>query len=157
MPLTPMLLELGTGTALRSGDYTKAASRAVRDALWHNSINVAEIFNTNKENNDKCKIENKQFRCKKRITTTENDNKISQLQSEANSAALAAVQARDAINNTENFKIIWDLYFGILKKGKAKYINLKMVKKGSEFEIDKRDALNKSVGAPHRHKRAPLA
>ena len=95
--------------------------------LWYIFVSVIEkslkvydltYFNTNKENNDKCKIENKQFRCKKRITTTENDNKISQLQAEANSMALAAVQARDAINNSENFKMIWDLYYGILKRGK---------------------------------------
>ncbi len=49
MPLTPMLIELGTGTALRAGNYTSAACRALRDALWHNSINLAEFFNANKE------------------------------------------------------------------------------------------------------------
>ena len=32
------------GTSLRRGDYTQAAERAVRDALWHNSINLAELF-----------------------------------------------------------------------------------------------------------------
>jgi uncharacterized protein (TIGR02058 family) len=32
------------GTSLRRGDYTQAAVRGVRDALWHNSINLAELF-----------------------------------------------------------------------------------------------------------------
>ena len=29
------------GTDIRGGDYTKAAVRALRDALWHNSLSVA--------------------------------------------------------------------------------------------------------------------
>ena len=29
------LLEMGMGTDLHGKDYTKAAQRAVRDALWH--------------------------------------------------------------------------------------------------------------------------
>jgi len=37
------------GTSLRRGDYTQAAARAVRDALWHNSINLAELFGYSKE------------------------------------------------------------------------------------------------------------
>jgi len=32
------------GTSLRRGDYTEAATRAIKDALWHNSINLAELF-----------------------------------------------------------------------------------------------------------------
>ena len=40
----PLLVEFGMGTSLRRGDYTQAAERAVRDALWHNSINLAELF-----------------------------------------------------------------------------------------------------------------
>ena len=42
--MTRLLTEIGQGTSLRRGDYTEAACRAVRDALWHNSINVAELF-----------------------------------------------------------------------------------------------------------------
>ncbi len=42
--MTRLLTEFGQGTSLRRGDYTEAACRAVRDALWHNSINVAELF-----------------------------------------------------------------------------------------------------------------
>ena len=34
-------LEIGMGTDIRGGDYTKAAVRALRDALWHNSLTVA--------------------------------------------------------------------------------------------------------------------
>ncbi|WP_424988555.1 Lin0512 family protein [Microbulbifer sp. S227A] len=39
-----MLTEFGMGASLRRGDYTEAARRAVKDALWHNSINMAELF-----------------------------------------------------------------------------------------------------------------
>lgn len=44
-----MLVEVGIGTSLRRQDYTEAACRAVRDALWRNSINVAELFGFPKE------------------------------------------------------------------------------------------------------------
>ncbi|WP_299558851.1 Lin0512 family protein [uncultured Sulfitobacter sp.] len=43
-----LLIEFGMGTSLRRGDYTQAATRAVRDALWHNSINLAELFGFDK-------------------------------------------------------------------------------------------------------------
>ena len=43
-----MLTELGLGTSLRRQDYTEAAIRAVKDALWHNSINLAELFGRDK-------------------------------------------------------------------------------------------------------------
>lgn len=39
-----VLVEFGMGTSLRREDYTQAASRALKDALWHNSINMAELF-----------------------------------------------------------------------------------------------------------------
>ena len=44
-----LLTEFGMGTSLRRGDYTQAAKRAVQDALWHNSINLAELFGQPKE------------------------------------------------------------------------------------------------------------
>ena len=44
-----LLVEFGMGTSLRKGDYIQAAERAVRDALWHNSINLAELFGFEKE------------------------------------------------------------------------------------------------------------
>lgn len=37
-------VEFGVGSSLRRKDYTEAASRAIKDALWHNSLNVAEFF-----------------------------------------------------------------------------------------------------------------
>ena len=43
-----MALELGMGTSLLAGDYTRAAVRAVEDALWRNSINFAEAFGFHK-------------------------------------------------------------------------------------------------------------
>jgi uncharacterized protein (TIGR02058 family) len=44
MAKTRIALELGMGTSLRRQDYTKAACRAVEDALWHNSLSLAEAF-----------------------------------------------------------------------------------------------------------------
>ena len=41
MALKRMVLQIGMGTDIRSADYTKAAVRALRDALWHNSLSVA--------------------------------------------------------------------------------------------------------------------
>lgn len=43
-----LLVEFGMGSSLRRGDYTQAAKRAVEDALWHNSINLAELFGFDK-------------------------------------------------------------------------------------------------------------
>lgn len=44
-----VLTEFGMGTSLRRADYTQAAKRAIMDALWHNSINMAELFGFPKE------------------------------------------------------------------------------------------------------------
>ena len=41
MALKRVALEFGMGTDIRGADYTKAAVRALRDALWHNSLSVA--------------------------------------------------------------------------------------------------------------------
>ena len=41
MVMKRMAIEIGMGTDIRGADYTKAAVRALRDALWHNSLNVA--------------------------------------------------------------------------------------------------------------------
>lgn len=35
-----LIVEFGMGTDLRGADYTKAAVRALTDALWHNSVSV---------------------------------------------------------------------------------------------------------------------
>jgi uncharacterized protein (TIGR02058 family) len=40
MALKRVVLEIGMGTDIRGADYTKAAVRAVRDALWHNSLSI---------------------------------------------------------------------------------------------------------------------
>jgi len=48
MALKRLLTEFGMGSSLRRQDYTQAAERAVRDALWHNSINLAELFGKDK-------------------------------------------------------------------------------------------------------------
>ena len=37
-----MVLQIGMGTDIRDADYTKAAVRALRDALWHNSLSIAD-------------------------------------------------------------------------------------------------------------------
>ena len=41
MALRRCVVEMGLGTDLHGRDYTKAAQRAVRDALWHNSLGFA--------------------------------------------------------------------------------------------------------------------
>ena len=40
MALKRLVVELGMGTDLHGQDYTKAAVRALKDALWHNSLSV---------------------------------------------------------------------------------------------------------------------
>jgi uncharacterized protein (TIGR02058 family) len=40
MPLKRIILEMGSGNDLHGGDYTKAALRAVQDALHHSSLAV---------------------------------------------------------------------------------------------------------------------
>jgi uncharacterized protein (TIGR02058 family) len=40
MPLKRVILEMGAGNDLHGGDYTKAALRAVQDALHHSSLSV---------------------------------------------------------------------------------------------------------------------
>jgi uncharacterized protein (TIGR02058 family) len=44
MPLKRMVLEIGMGTDIRGADYTKAAVRALRDALWHKSLTVTDAL-----------------------------------------------------------------------------------------------------------------
>ncbi|MHA6346244.1 Lin0512 family protein [Roseivivax sp. CAU 1761] len=44
MPQRRLILEFGMGTSLRRQDYTAAARRAVENALWRNSITLAELF-----------------------------------------------------------------------------------------------------------------
>src|SRR6202012_3820240 len=39
-----IVLQIGMGTDIRGTDYTKAAVRALRDALWHNSLSVADAL-----------------------------------------------------------------------------------------------------------------
>ena len=36
-----LVMEVGMGTDLHGQDYTKAAVRGLRDALWHNSLTIA--------------------------------------------------------------------------------------------------------------------
>lgn len=49
MALKRLVTQFGMGTSIRSRNYTEAAARAIRDALWHNSLNVAEAFGFPKE------------------------------------------------------------------------------------------------------------
>ena len=44
-----LLTEFGLGSSLRRQDYTQAAVRGLKDALWHNSINLAELFGRSKD------------------------------------------------------------------------------------------------------------
>lgn len=49
MAKTRVLVEFGMGTSLRREDYTEAALRAIKDALWHNSVTMAGLFGFPKE------------------------------------------------------------------------------------------------------------
>jgi uncharacterized protein (TIGR02058 family) len=44
MAMKRVMVEIGMGTDIRGADYTKAAVRALRDALWHNSLSVANAL-----------------------------------------------------------------------------------------------------------------
>jgi uncharacterized protein (TIGR02058 family) len=44
MPLKRMLLEIGMGNDLHGGDYTKAAVRAVEDAVHHSSVSFVRAL-----------------------------------------------------------------------------------------------------------------
>jgi uncharacterized protein (TIGR02058 family) len=44
MAMKRVAVEFGMGTDIRGADYTKAAVRALRDALWHNSLSVAKAL-----------------------------------------------------------------------------------------------------------------
>lgn len=54
MALKRMVLEIGMGTDIRGTDYTKAAVRALRDALWHNSLSIGAAAG---QPNDAMKVE----------------------------------------------------------------------------------------------------
>lgn len=45
MPSKRVILELGTGNDLHGGNYTKAALRAVQDALHHSSLSLIRSLN----------------------------------------------------------------------------------------------------------------
>ena len=47
MPVKRVILELGTGNDLHGGDYTKAALRAVQDALHHSSLAMIRSLRVN--------------------------------------------------------------------------------------------------------------
>ena len=44
MALKRMVLEIGMGTDIRGADPTKAAVRALRDALWHNALTITRAL-----------------------------------------------------------------------------------------------------------------
>ena len=44
MALKRLVLQIGMGTDIRGADYTKAAVRALRDALWHNALSIADAM-----------------------------------------------------------------------------------------------------------------
>ncbi len=49
MAKTRMVTQFGMGSSIRSCNYTEAAARAIRDALWHNSLGIADAFGFPKE------------------------------------------------------------------------------------------------------------
>src|SRR5579875_2895851 len=49
MALKRMVLQIGMGTDIRGRDYTKAAVRALRDALWRNALSIANALGLSAE------------------------------------------------------------------------------------------------------------
>lgn len=49
MPARRVILELGAGNDLHGGDYTKAAKRAVQDALHHSSLAMLRTLGVDAE------------------------------------------------------------------------------------------------------------
>ncbi len=49
MPYKRMVMELGMGTDIRGSDYTKAATRAVHNALRQNSLVIADAFGKSRD------------------------------------------------------------------------------------------------------------
>lgn len=49
MAIKRLVTQFGMGTSIRSRNYTEAAARAIRDALWHNSLNIADAFDFPRE------------------------------------------------------------------------------------------------------------
>ena len=49
MALKRLILEMGTGNDLHGGDYTKAALRAVQDALHHSSLSMIRSLGLNSQ------------------------------------------------------------------------------------------------------------
>ncbi len=52
MPKTRVILEMGSGNDLHGSDYTKAALRAVQDALHHSSLSFVRTLNVDKSKLD---------------------------------------------------------------------------------------------------------
>ncbi len=52
MALKRMVLQLGQGTDIHGADSTKAAERAVRDALWRNFLQIADVLGQPRDNMD---------------------------------------------------------------------------------------------------------
>ena len=49
MTMKRAILEIGMGNDLHGGDYTKAAQRAVNDALHHSSLSFIRTLNIDKK------------------------------------------------------------------------------------------------------------
>lgn len=49
--LDRVILEMGSGVSLRSGNYTRAACRAVEDAIYHSSLSFPRELGLSFENN----------------------------------------------------------------------------------------------------------
>lgn len=50
MSLKRMVLQMGQGTDIHGADSTKAAERAVRDALWRNYLQIADALGQPRDN-----------------------------------------------------------------------------------------------------------
>lgn len=94
--------------------------------LWFIFVSITEkslkiydltYFNVNRENNNKCKIKNKQFRCKRVKQDVEKDNQINNIKTEAAQQAKKMYDLQNKLDKEDNFTAVWSLYKKILVYG----------------------------------------
>tara|TARA_X000000950_G_C13820784_1_gene621823 strand:- start:25 stop:1290 length:1266 start_codon:yes stop_codon:yes gene_type:complete len=119
--------------------------------LWFMFVSITEkslkiydltYFNNNKENNNKCKMKNKQFRCKKIKLDVEKDNQIRDITLKANMNATLAAEASNKLDTEKNFTLIWKLYETIITKARNKNYNEKV---NTTYKLNITDTETRSV------------
>ena len=86
-------------------------------SITQTSLKIYDLtyFNVNRENNNKCKMKNKQFRCKKVKMNVEKDNELNIIKSEAAEQARNLYKVQNQLDKVDNFTAVWSLYRNIIK------------------------------------------